>query len=212
MKTSRRLLLPACLLAVLTLVLTPLNAQAQLDQQVSQAEQVATENGASPRNAKNYASTLGEAFGTQGNFDALMNAAQQLASRRPADAAAIAAAAAVFVSPRQAARIAAAVASVAPAYAASIAGAVAGVHPSSARAVANAVAQAAPGADRGAINSAVAAYLPGDTGSDWGGGGGLGSGLGSYGFIGGGGGGGGGTTSSVVITQVQVVPAPTPDS
>ncbi len=100
-------LIPA-LLAVVALALLPACAThlpphttvaQNLAQQTVQAEAVAAQNGATPQRAQNYANTLAQAFGERGDVGALANAAQQLAAQRPADAAAIAAAASVFVPP-----------------------------------------------------------------------------------------------------------------
>jgi len=205
MKTSHRLFLPACLLAVLVYFASPHAASAQdLAQQIVQAEEVAKQNDANPRNAKNYASTLGQAFGPSGNYDALLAAAQQLAQQRPADSAAIAAAAAVFVSPRQAARLAAALAATSPAYAASIASAVAGVHPSAASNITAAVGRV-PGVDLTSFDKNGGASDAGGDGGWWGMGGAGAPMLSGFGF--GGGGGGGGSTAT---TTASAAPAPTP--
>jgi hypothetical protein len=157
--------------------------------QQAQAQQVASNNGAA-RPAE-IASQLAEAFGAQKNTDALLAKAVQLTDANPSEAAAIAAAAAVFAPSSApliartiaalssvqsqsgggykstvedfdpAAQIAAAVAAVAPASAAAIAAAVAAAAPASTAAIQSAVSQAAPGQA-----SAIAAALsPGASGN-----------------------------------------------
>jgi len=211
MNLSRPLFPSACVLAALVFLAAPHTTVAQnLAQQTVQAEAVAAQEGAPPQRAQSYASALAQAFGERGDVGALTNAAQQLAAQRPADAAAIAAAASVFVSGPQVDVIAAAVTAVAPAFAADISRAVGAVHPDRSQSIANAVA-AVPGTDRNAI---MATVPPGDSDSGFGGGGGGagGPGLGGYGFGGGGGGGGGGTATTSTSPTPAPAPTPRPDT
>jgi hypothetical protein len=115
MKTKPLLL--TCLLMA-TMVTTTFSQS--LTQQIAEAEKVAIQNEAPEENAKNYAQTLGEAFGPDSDSAALIARAEQLAQQSPDQAAAIAAAAAVFV-PNLAPRIAAVIASAVPAAAPAVA-------------------------------------------------------------------------------------------
>jgi uncharacterized membrane protein YgcG len=202
----------AAILVLLIALISPSPAQSLADQ-MAQAEEVAKDQDAA--DAASIAQTLGNAFGAGQDTNALLEAAQQLAASNPGDAAAISAAATVFI-PTEAPRIAAAIASIvpgaAPAIAAaaasvataagvpnaatSVAAAVAQTVPSSAGAVADAVVAAVPDASPDAVNAAVTAAAS-DGGS---GGGGTGGSTGSVplpsGFAGGGGGGSGGTTTA----------------
>jgi hypothetical protein len=131
--------------------------------QQAQARQVAASNGAA--DPADIAAQLAEAFGAGQNTEALISKATQLAEANPAEAKAIAAAAAVF-SPSSAAQIARAIASIpaVQADAAAVAAAVAAVAPSNAAAIAAAVAGVAP-ASAAAIMSAVSQAAAGQGGS-----------------------------------------------
>jgi hypothetical protein len=152
------------ILLLLTLLITPQLIQAQdLAAQQAQARQVAASNGAA--DPADIAAQLAEAFGAGQNTEALISKATQLAEANPAEAKAIAAAAAVF-SPSSAAQIARAIASIpaVQADAAAVAAAVAAVAPSNAAAIAAAVAGVAP-ASAAAIMSAVSQAAAGQGGS-----------------------------------------------
>ena len=144
---------------LLALLLAPLSIHAQdLAAQQAQAAQVASSNGA--ENGAAIATQLAEAFGASGDTNSLITAAKQMAEANPAQAKAIAAAAAVF-SPSSAAQIARTIASI-PAVqsnAAAVAAAVAAVVPASAPAIASAVAGAVP-SQTAAIQDAVAQAAP----------------------------------------------------
>lgn len=147
------------LLVVFSVVIMATSLPAQsLTQQIAEAEKVAIQNESPEDSAKSIAETLGEAFGPDSDSAALIARAEQLAQQKPDEAAAIAAAAAVFV-PNLAPRIAAAIASAVPAAAPAIAAAVAGVAPAAAPAIAAAVASAVP-ATAPQVAAAVAGAVP----------------------------------------------------
>lgn len=189
------------LIATLAFSFLPGPAFAQsLAEQIAQAEEVARRNDAAETTARKIAQTLGQAFGPGQDSEALLAAARQMAEAAPAEAAAIAAAATVFV-PSEAERIAAAIAAIVPNSAAAVAAAVAQVAPAKAEAIAAAVIAAVPDADPIAINNAVGTQTGDDGGGS--GGGGTGDGGGPALPAGFGGGGGGGSVS-------DSDPAPTP--
>ena len=164
-----------------------------LASQITAAEEVATNNGASEAGAQSIAANLGNAFGPQGNSDALLQAVEQMSAQNPDNAPAIAAAATVFNNtPEFAARVAAAATRGAPSAAAAIAAAVTSAVPAAATAIAQSVSAVVPDQTQ-AVNDAVAqASQQSTTGSPDSGGG---SGQGTAPLPGGFGGGGGGSTS-----------------
>lgn len=131
------------ILAVFALSIAPYLVHAEsLGDLQAHAEVIARRNGA-VANAMDVAGQLALAFGNQQNAQALLTKAKQLATATPADAKAIAAAAAVF-NPAGAAEIAAELAKINPSQAAAIAAAVAAVAPAQSDAIKAAVKAAVP--------------------------------------------------------------------
>jgi hypothetical protein len=93
MKTAVQKL--ALFLAVAAISLSPAAAQ-NLTDQISAAAKVAVASGAPEDDAKAIAESLGNAFGPQGDFQALLNAVAQLVGAKPDQETAVAEAAKVF--------------------------------------------------------------------------------------------------------------------
>lgn len=93
MKSAFQTLVLLCTLAVISL--SPAAAQ-NLTDQISAATKVAVTSGAPEAEAKAIAETLGNAFGPQGDNQALLNAVAQLVGANPEQETAVAEAAKVF--------------------------------------------------------------------------------------------------------------------
>jgi hypothetical protein len=165
-------------LAALLIGFVPLAAQADLAQQKQEAQALAKAQPSSPsdEDAASIANALGDAFGTQGDEDALLAKVTELCAASPNEADAIAAAATAFKkTPDFLNRLAAAAAAGAPNSAGAIAAAIKAAVPSANLATLLASANAAADAAKdggGGGGGPGAVYLPTAGGGGGGGGGG----------------------------------------
>lgn len=183
--------------AAMTCGFSSLMAQ-DLPSQTAAAEKIAAGNNVSEAAAKQIAADLAEAFGPQGNSDALLQAVEQMSAQNPANAPAIAAAATAFnTSPEFAARAAAAATRGAPSAAVAIAAAVTSAVPAAATAIAQSVSAVVPDQTQAVTDAVAQASQQSTTGSpDSGGDSGQGTAPLPGGFGGGGGGSSGGGSSA----------------
>jgi hypothetical protein len=176
-------------LAALLIGFVPLATQAQnLDQEKAQAKSLAQAQPSAPSDARatEIANSLGDAFGTQGDEDALLAKVTELCAQTPGQADAIAAAATAFKKT--------------PEFLERLARAAGAGAPNSAGAIANAIKSAVPSANLASLQAA--ANEGANIGNAGGGGGGGSPGTPILPTAGGGGGGGGGGPAAT--------PTPTP--